>query len=90
MPRLDWQMWFAALSRIEHNPWLSQTMHRLLENSPEVVDLFETNPFPDEPPRFVRAMLYRYSFTDAEERENSAGDYWKREKLGLYSPVMSR
>jgi len=89
MPRLDWQMWFAALSRYERQPWLEPFLDRLLENAPSVVGLLESNPFADEPPRYVRVIRYRYEFTSADERRET-GAWWRRTKLGLYSPVLWR
>jgi len=86
-PRLDWQMWFAALGSDRENPWLTRFMARLLEGSPEVLGLLRSNPFPDRAPRFVRAMVYDYRFTDAAERHRS-GAWWKRRLLGLYAPVL--
>ena len=86
-PRLDWQMWFAALGDSRANPWLMSTMERLREGSPEVLGLLATNPFPGRPPRYVRAVLYDYNFTNAEERRSS-GAWWKRELRGLYAPVL--
>jgi len=88
MPRLDWQMWFAALSDYRGNPWFINFCIRLLEGSPEVSALLARNPFPDEPPVYIRAVKYDYHFTDAEERA-ADGTWWKREKLGLYLPVLS-
>ena len=83
-PRLDWQMWFAALSDYEHEPWFMRFMERLLANSPDVVGLLEWNPFPGTPPRYVRAVMYEYYFTNF-------GDpgWWKRELKGLYCPPVS-
>jgi hypothetical protein len=86
-PRLDWQMWFAALGDYRSNPWLMNFLGRLLEGEPEVEKLLAINPFPDHPPRFVRAVLYDYRFTDAEERRRT-GAWWKRELRGLYAPVL--
>jgi predicted DCC family thiol-disulfide oxidoreductase YuxK len=88
-PRLDWQMWFAALGSYRENPWLIRLLARLLEGSPEVEGLLARNPFPDHPPRFVRAVLYDYHFTDSAERR-STGAWWRRELKGLYCPVLSR
>jgi hypothetical protein len=88
MPRLDWQMWFAALSRHD-NPrtwWFGVFLDRLLENEPSVTALLGTNPFPDEPPRYVRAVTYRYEFTTPGERR-ATGAWWKRTRLGLYAPA---
>ena len=87
-PRLDWQMWFAALGSAEENPWLVALVRRLLEGSRPVLRLFATNPFPDRPPRLVRAVLYDYRFTNFAERR-STGAWWKREETGLYLPPLS-
>jgi predicted DCC family thiol-disulfide oxidoreductase YuxK len=86
-PRLDWQMWFAALGDYRANPWLVSAMARLQEGSPEVLRLLASDPFPGRPPRYVRAVLYDYDFTDAEERRRT-GAWWKRELRGLYAPVI--
>jgi hypothetical protein len=86
-PRLDWQMWFAALGTVQDNPWFVQFLVRLLEGSPEVVDLLETNPFPDRPPVFIRATLYDYHFTHFGEDQHPG--WWKRERLGLYCPAIT-
>jgi hypothetical protein len=86
-PRLDWQMWFAALSHYEYNPWLTRFLTCLLEGSPPVLALLRTNPFPAKPPRYVRAILYDYRFTDRGERGQS-GAWWKWEQRGWYSPIM--
>ncbi len=87
-PRLDWQMWFAALSRFDAEPWFGAFLRRLLEGSPEVLALLERNPFPDRPPRYVRAALYDYRFTDAGTRRRE-GTWWRRSVLGPYGPVLS-
>jgi hypothetical protein len=87
-PRLDWQMWFAALGSPRENPWFGGLIIRLLEGSREVTRLFADNPFPNQPPRYVRAILYRYRFTTASERRQT-GAWWKREELGDYLPTVS-
>ena len=84
-PRLDWQMWFAALSNYQTNPWFVNLTLQLLEGSPDVAGLLGTNPFPDRPPRFIRATAYEYTFTDWETRRRT-GAWWKRERRGLYLP----
>lgn len=84
-PRLDWQMWFAALGRIEHNPWLGGVLQRLLEAEPAVLALFAKDPFHGERPRQVRAAFFKYRFTTAEERAQS-GEWWAREFVGYYVP----
>lgn len=87
-PRLDWQMWFAALSSYQDNPWFSQLMVRLLEGSPPVIGLLATNPFPDKPPRFIRATVYDYHFSDFATRRNT-GAIWTRAYTGEYFPAVS-
>jgi len=87
-PRLDWQMWFAALGRYEQNPWLLNSCARLLEGSPEVLALLERNPFPQAPPRYIRAVVYDYHFTNFATRRET-GAWWRREYKGPYMPVMS-
>ena len=88
-PRLDWQMWFAALSTCEENPWLVAFLDRLLEGSPAVERLLLRNPFPTHPPRYVRAVLYDYRFTDSAARR-ATGAWWQRQEKGLYCPILSR
>ncbi len=87
-PRLDWQMWFAALGRFQENPWFENLMIRLLQGAPEVLSLLAGNPFPDHPPRFIRASLYKYRFTSIEERART-GNWWRRQFLGPYFPARS-
>jgi predicted DCC family thiol-disulfide oxidoreductase YuxK len=87
-PRLDWQMWFAALGRVESNPWFQNLMLRLLEGSPAVLALLDSNPFPDRPPQFVQAKLYDYHFADWSEHEAS-GQWWVRQPEGWYFPPVS-
>jgi predicted DCC family thiol-disulfide oxidoreductase YuxK len=84
-PRLDWQMWFAALGSPDTAPWFSYFMLRLLQGSPDVLALLEENPFPDAPPQFVRAGLYDYRFTTLPERRDT-GNWWRREYLRPYFP----
>jgi predicted DCC family thiol-disulfide oxidoreductase YuxK len=89
MPRLDWQMWFAALSDYRFNPWFVHFLERLLEGSPTVTKLLKTNPFPDHPPKYVRAMVYDYHFTTSEERK-ATGNWWKRDSERTYIPAISK
>jgi hypothetical protein len=79
MPRLDWQMWFAALGEARGNPWLVMLARRLLEGSPAVLGLLEENPFPDGPPKYVRAVAQGYRFARADEPS-----WWVRSDRGLY------
>jgi predicted DCC family thiol-disulfide oxidoreductase YuxK len=84
-PRLDWQMWFAALGTYQENIWLVNLAVRLLEGVPEVTDLLGFNPFQNRPPRFVRAFVYEYSFSGWETRRQT-GEWWRREPRGVYLP----
>jgi len=88
MPRLDWQMWFAALRPFERTPWVSNLLARLLEGAPEVTELLASNPFRDGPPRFVRIQQYEYSFTTYDQLW-STGEWWTRTRKGAYSPTFS-
>jgi hypothetical protein len=88
MPRLDWQMWFAALSDYRAQPWFQNFMVRLLQGSPEVLALVEKNPFPEAPPRSIRARRFEYHFTDFSQRR-ATGDWWRREERGIYFPPAS-
>ena len=87
-PRLDWQMWFAALGDYRQNLWLVNCCLRLLKGSPPVLALLERNPFPRHPPRYIRAVVYEYRFTDFATRRRT-GAWWRREDKGLYLPPLS-
>lgn len=86
-PRLDWQMWFAALGDYSNNRWFVRFSVRLLEGSPAVLSLLESNPFPTSPPTYIRARLYEYRFTDSDEQART-GAWWKRELRGTYLPAI--
>jgi lipase maturation factor 1 len=111
-PRLDWQLWFAALGYTTEKPWLTNRLFgsnssaafwlagsnvdpwfvsfvvRLLQGSPEVLALMARNPFPDAPPRYVRAQLYQYHFSDVASH-TADGAWWQRELKGTYFPASS-
>jgi predicted DCC family thiol-disulfide oxidoreductase YuxK len=87
-PRLDWQMWFAALGDYRSNPWFVNFVVRLLEGAPDVLPLLAKNPFPNAPPRYIRAELYDYHFTNFAERR-ATGAWWRRDYVRLYFPVAS-
>jgi predicted DCC family thiol-disulfide oxidoreductase YuxK len=87
-PRLDWQMWFAALETPRENPWLVGLIIRLLQGSRDVTSLLAHNPFPDKPPRYIRAMFYRYRVTTINELRQT-GAWWKRQELREYLPTIS-
>jgi hypothetical protein len=87
MPRLDWQMWFAALGSYRRNPWLVRLMEQLRDGQPRVLRLFEHNPFGAAPPRAVRALIYEYHFTRPADKASS-GDWWRRGESRLYAPLV--
>jgi hypothetical protein len=84
--RLDWQMWFAAMSTPDEYPWTITLVNKLLHNDPLATGLFAQIPFPAGPPRYIRAVLYRYRFA---KPGNTEGAWWLREKLGLWLPPLS-
>jgi hypothetical protein len=81
--RLDWLMWFAALSTGYAEGWFAAFAVKLLEGDRATLRLLLGNPFPDTPPTFVRARLYRYRFTTPRERRET-GAWWSRELIGEY------
>ena len=86
--RLDWLMWFAAMSSYYDYPWFVHFVAKLLEGDAATLSLLRTNPFPDEPPRFIRAELYEYRFTTPEEKKKT-GRWWNRTLAGAYFPPVS-
>ncbi len=86
-PRLDWQMWFAALSDPRRLPWFWNFLGQLLRNQPAVTALLDKNPFPDAPPIYVRARFFEYSFADGAEK--AQGIWWRRRLVGIYFPAAS-
>lgn len=88
-PRLDWQMWFAALGNMQTNPWVQTLMLRIFENSPDVLEFFTESPFAPAPPNFLRARLYKYEFTSPEQIVDN-GQWWNRTLVGEYSPTYSK
>jgi hypothetical protein len=85
--RLDWLMWFAAMGSAQDESWFSGLMLKLLEGDKEVLGLLAANPFPDRPPRWVRARMYRYTLTTPAERK-ATGRWWNRTPAGDYFPVV--
>jgi hypothetical protein len=88
-PRFDWNLWFASLSDWRSDPIVTRTEERLLTGDKDVLSLFAGNPFPHEPPRQVRAVLWQYWFTMPEEKR-AQGTWWRRQLLGLYAPTLER
>jgi len=87
-PRLDWQMWFAALSNYRENPWFNNFMARLLTASPDVLWLLEKDPFRGVAPKYVRATASEYRFSD-EDHRRATGEWWVREPKGAYFPPVT-
>jgi hypothetical protein len=85
-PRLAWQLWFAAMSDPQHYPWTLHLVWKLLEADPAVLPLLEVNPFPDAPPRWIRAELYRYRFA---RWGDPSGAWWTRERVGSWLPPLA-
>lgn len=88
-PRLDWQLWFAAMGTFNQSPWLDDFMLRVEQGSPDVLDLLAKNPFPAAPPQYLRARLFRYEFLSPSEIRAGQG-WWKRTLIGDFSPVFKR
>ena len=85
--RLDWLMWFAALSPAYAEGWFPPFLMRLLENDRPTVALLRRNPFPTAPPTYVRAQLYLYRFS-SWQRLRHDHVWWERELIGEYSPAV--
>lgn len=87
-PRLDWQLWFAALEPREYSPWVDSLVERLLRNRPEVLALIRSNPFPDHPPKYIRILRFEYRFSTPADR-TATGRWWQRTFLDLYQAPVS-
>ncbi len=87
-PRFDWNLWFASLGSWLQNPLVPRTEELLLANDPDVLGLFAANPFPSAPPKYVRAVLWQYWFSTAEEKRVQ-GVWWTRQYLGTYAPTLA-
>lgn len=87
-PRLDWQMWFAALlPDYRYTPWFANFLKRILEGEEHVMKLMWFDPFYGNPPKYIRAKLYDYSFTSQRQRKES-GELWRRTEKGYFAPIM--
>jgi hypothetical protein len=82
--KLDWQMWFAAMSPYNYHPWIVNLVAKLLAGDPRVLALMGPNPFPEKPPKYIRASLYEYHYTKPGEK-----NWWRRNYAGEYLPVLS-
>ena len=88
-PRFDWNLWFASLEDWQQATIVPLTEEHLLQADPEVLSLFCGNPFPNAPPKYIKAVLWQYWFTTMAEKSKT-GDWWRRELLGLYAPELTR
>lgn len=86
--RLDWLMWFAAMSDYQDHPWFVNLIAKLLQGDRAALSLLRANPFPEKPPSYVRALLYEYHFTSPDAHRKS-GLWWRREQRGEYFPAVS-
>jgi hypothetical protein len=87
-PRFDWNLWFASLGSWMQNAIVPRTEELLLQSDPDVLALFRGNPFPGAPPKYVRAVLWQYWFSTAEEKR-AQGVWWTRQFLGTYAPTLA-
>ena len=88
-PRFDWNLWFASLGSWRDYPIVPNSEVHLLSGDRAVLDLFAENPFPANPPRMIRVVLWQYWFTTMREKRET-GDWWHRKFLGLYAPSIER
>lgn len=88
-PRFDWNLWFASLGSWREAEFVLRTEELLLTNDPDVLALFAGNPFPQNPPLQVRAILWQYWFTDLATKR-ATGRWWRRQEIGLYAPEIER
>ena len=84
--RLDWQMWFAGMAAPQDYPWTLHLIWKLLHNDPGTLGLLATNPFPQAPPRYIRARLYHYQFAPPGD---PSGAWWRRTLIGEWLPPLS-
>jgi hypothetical protein len=84
--RLDWQMWFAAMGPYYYQPWILNLVAKLLQGDAPVLGLLRGNPFPDQPPAYIRAVLYEYHFAPPGD---PTGSTWRRERVDEFLPPIS-
>ena len=86
-PRIDWQIWFAAMETPQQNPWLIHMIWKLLDNDKNALSLLANNPFPDNAPKYIRVQFYQYKFADLSNKD---GAVWNRTYIGAWLPPLSR
>lgn len=87
-PRLDWQLWFAAMADLRANPWFLRMSHQILKGEEDVLDLLGHDPFDGKPPRYLRAYVYEYEFGTIGDRFKR-GRWWKQGLPEPFMPVVS-
>jgi len=87
-PRFDWNLWFASLGSWLQNPMVPRTEELLLQGDQDVLGLFAGNPFPNAPPKYVRAVIWQYWFSTPEQKREQ-GVWWTRQYLGTYAPTIT-
>lgn len=87
-PRLDWQAWFLPFESFDNENWFQNFLFRLLKGSKPVLALLRGNPFPEKPPKFIRAVAYDYVFSDYASKKKY-GYWWTRRYIGDYSPLLT-
>ena len=87
--RLDWQMWFAAMTSIQSNSWLLRFIHKLLKGDRDTLKLLSTNPFNNINPKYIRARLFKYEFNNHKEYKET-GNWWNRKFERMYLPPQSK
>ncbi|NXG69703.1 LMF2 factor, partial [Baryphthengus martii] len=92
-PRLDWQMWFAALGHHSSSPWFASFVHRLLQGKEDVIRLLQLDesryPFSARPPTYIRAQLYKYWFASGAESSRGPAPWWRRQHVQEFFPTVS-
>jgi len=89
-PRLDWQMWFAALDPRRASPWIERLLQRMIDGSPPVLRLIGDPELLAKPPRFVRLAMYDYRFTTRDEAQAGGGAWWTRERRRELTGALSK
>jgi len=84
-PRIDWQIWFAAFSVPQREPWLIHFVWKLLHNDKGTLSLIKENPFPEEPPKYIRIEYYKYEFENPLK-----ATVWKRDYIGTWLQPLSK
>ncbi|XP_077120447.1 lipase maturation factor 2 [Ranitomeya variabilis] len=91
-PRLDWQMWFAALGHHTHSPWFTSFVYRLLQGNKDVIRLVQNDeslyPFNSHPPLYIRAQLYKYWYTEVDQTGHTPSNWWRRRAAEEFYPMV--